>query len=104
MGGTPIEVVVSQGSCGGGVCRGSVSLASGERGLEEGTTYIVSVSASNRYGQSSESGNSNPFTFGAGPTSSGEGFVLLRECGVCVCVASLVCVSVLSFTNLADIT
>ena len=62
MGGTPIEVVVSQGSCGGGVCRGSVSLASGERGLEEGTTYIVSVSASNRYGQSSESGNSDPFT------------------------------------------
>ena len=73
--GAPIEV--SQGeSCSSGVCAGSVTLASGgEEGLEQGTTYIVSVNASNRYGVSQVSGNSDPFTIGASPDS-----------GVCVCV------------------
>ena len=62
MSGTPIEWEVMPGSCGGGVCGDSVTLVSGERGLEEGNTYIVSVRASNRYGESAESGNSDPFT------------------------------------------
>ena len=45
------------------MCGGSVSLASGDSGLEEGITYIVSVRASNRYGQSSESEKSEQFMF-----------------------------------------
>jgi hypothetical protein len=49
--------------CGGGVCGDSVSLASGDSGLEEGIIYIVSVRASNRYGQSPESEKSEPFMF-----------------------------------------
>ena len=45
------------------MCGGSVSLASGDSGLEEGIIYIVSVRASNRYGQSPESEKSEPFMF-----------------------------------------
>ena len=72
MSGTPIEWEVMPGSCGGGVCGDSVTLVSGERGLEEGNTYIVSVRASNRYGESAESGNSDTFSFG-GRDSDSEG-------------------------------
>ena len=40
----------------------SVVLRSGERGVEDGATYVVSARAVNRYGQSEASGNSVPFT------------------------------------------
>ena len=50
---------------GGQLCTASISLTSGG-GIKEGQSYIVSVRAENRYGQSEETGNSNPFTIGAG--------------------------------------
>ena len=50
---------------GGQRCTASISLTSGG-GIKEGQSYIVSVRAENRYGQSEETGNSNPFTIGAG--------------------------------------
>ena len=76
---SPIEREVSQESCGRGPCEGSLALTSGDRGLNEGTTYIVSVSASNRYGQSQESGNSDPFSF----TKSGMVYLLLPGYRTC---------------------
>ena len=77
MGSSPSEVTKSE-SCGPGECVSSVSLSSSGRegGLVDGATYIVSVRASNRYGESSFSDNSLPFTIG-GDSNSGS---------LCVCV------------------
>ena len=81
MGSSPSEVTKSE-SCGPGECVSSVSLSSSGRegGLVDGATYIVSVRASNRYGESSVSGNSLPFTIGGDSNSGSLCMCVLQNC------------------------
>ena len=88
----PIELSESVSSCGAGECSVPVVLRSGERGVEDGTTYVVSARAVNRYGQSEASGNSDPFTIEE-DTATPSNDVMLAVClCVCVCVCMCTCV------------
>ena len=50
---------------GGRDCAVFVTLRAGEDGVTRGTGYIVKAMVANRYGESTFSGNSEPFTVGS---------------------------------------
>ena len=67
---------------GGQRCTTTISLTIGG-GIKEGESYIVNVRAKNRYGESEESGNSDPFFIGTGKNTLCTYSVLVE----CVCVS-----------------